>query len=127
MYGEDGNDTLNGGAGNDTLNGGAGKDTLTGDTLPEEVGNDWFVYVLTSDSPTGVENHDVITDFASGEDKIDLSAIDADAAAAGNQVFLLDQLAYADGMLNVNVLGDPGLIDLQIGVGPLNLAADIIL
>ncbi len=57
-----GDDLVDGLGGNDTLNGDAGNDTLTGGA-----GNDVFV--------AGVgEGADVITDFTSGEDVIDLSA-----------------------------------------------------
>jgi Ca2+-binding RTX toxin-like protein len=62
---------LSGGLGNDTLNGGLGRDTMTGGA-----GNDIFVYNSTTESPAG-SNHDVITDFQRGFNKIDLSAIDA--------------------------------------------------
>ena len=80
LRGEAGNDTLLGGAGNDVLRGGAGLDTLTGGT-----GNDTFEYTATADSGTG--SADTIVDFLQGQDKIDLSAIDAVAGLAGNQAF----------------------------------------
>ena len=49
-----------------------------------------------------------------------------------DQAFNLNQLSYnvGTGLLNVNVFGDPGAVDLQISLGagtPLNLADDIIL
>ncbi|MEM8828799.1 MAG: SdrD B-like domain-containing protein [Cyanobacteria bacterium P01_G01_bin.19] len=57
-------ETLSGTAGNDVIAGFKGEDTLTGGT-----GNDTFFYNETSD---GV---DIIKDFTSGEDKIDLTQI----------------------------------------------------
>jgi len=66
-----GADTLRGGAGNDQLNGGAGNDRLDGgtgnDTLNGGAGNDTFVLSRGS-------GHDVVQDFQSGVDHIDLSA-----------------------------------------------------
>ncbi|MBQ9479873.1 MAG: hypothetical protein IJU71_10005, partial [Selenomonadaceae bacterium] len=59
LFGDVGNDWLNGGAGDDILYGGAGSDTLTGGD-----GADVFVYE---------SGRDVITDYASGVDKIELA------------------------------------------------------
>jgi pectate lyase len=84
-----GNDILTGGAGKDTLTGGAGNDRLTGgldaDTLTGGAGNDTFVYTSLADSKLG-SSHDTITDFAKG-DLINLSALDAQAKAGGDQAF----------------------------------------
>ncbi len=77
-----GNDKLNGGAGNDTLIGGAGKDTLTGGA-----GNDVFKFNSVAEIGKTPSTRDVITDFTKGQDKIDLSVIDANSAASGNQAF----------------------------------------
>ena len=60
-----GNDTLIGGQGNDTLVGGLGNDSLTGG-----LGADRFVFDSALNDKT---NLDVITDFASGVDKLVLS------------------------------------------------------
>lgn len=81
LSGLGGNDTIDGGAGADRIAGGTGLDTVTGGA-----GNDVFVFAtgdLSSRNPNGA---DVITDFAAG-DRIDLSAIDANAVAAGEQAF----------------------------------------
>jgi Ca2+-binding RTX toxin-like protein len=86
---EPGADTLVGNAGNDTLLGGGLGDTLAGST-----GADVFLYLNTTDSladpsPDHSGNsEDLITDLGKG-DVIDVSAIDADAAAPGNQAFVL--------------------------------------
>jgi Ca2+-binding RTX toxin-like protein len=69
----DGDDILEGGFGFDTLEGGAGADTLTGGT-----GEDQFV--ATGDDSIV----DLITDFASGSDTLDLSAL---STAFGNLTF----------------------------------------
>jgi Ca2+-binding RTX toxin-like protein len=81
LFGGAGNDTLDGDSGNDSLQGDAGKDTLTGGS-----GTDSFIFRSVSESAT-VATADVITDFAVGTDKIDLSAIDASTILGGNNAF----------------------------------------
>ncbi len=82
---------LNGGAGNDRITGGFGEDILTGGA-----GNDTFVYTSTDDlglvfalnnSTALATQAERITDFTQGQDRIDLSAIDARVGTAGNQAF----------------------------------------
>jgi Ca2+-binding RTX toxin-like protein len=90
LLGGAGNDTLVGGAGVDTLIGGAGVDRLTGGT-----GNDIFRYTASSESRTGVDLRDIITDFFNGADRLDLSAIDANTGVAGDQAFTLRPTAGA--------------------------------
>jgi Ca2+-binding RTX toxin-like protein len=95
LSGEAGNDVLQGGSGADTLNGGAGNDTLVGgdgsDVLTGGTGADVFRYIGVPGSSRA--QPEVITAFSRAEaDKIDLSAIDADPLASGNQAF-----AFADG------------------------------
>ena len=70
--GLDGNDRLIGGNGSDTLIGGASSDN--------------FVFSALSNSTPA--SPDTIVDFTHGLDKIDLSAIDANTAAGGNQAFV---------------------------------------
>ena len=77
IKGNDGDDTIYGGSGNDTINGNNGSDTITGgfgaDHLTGSNGSDRFVYLSVADSNAG--QFDTITDFASGSDKIDLTAL----------------------------------------------------
>lgn len=91
LIGGDGTDTLSGGAGSDVLQGdadgdriigGAGKDTLTGGS-----GTDAFVFERAAESGISATAADVITEFARGQDKIDLRAIDAFSGTAKNDVF----------------------------------------
>ena len=77
-----GNDTIIGSAADDRLLGGTGVDTLTGGA-----GNDVFAYLTTSESGFGVTKADILTDFTSGQDLIDLSLIDADTSILGDQAF----------------------------------------
>ena len=85
LFGDAGNDTLSGGEGRDTLVGGAGSNQLTGG------GNgDAFTFLsATLDNTTGGNaTADVITDFSRAQaDVIDVSTIDANTSASGNQAF----------------------------------------
>jgi Ca2+-binding RTX toxin-like protein len=91
LQGDDGDDRLLGGAQNDSLSGGDGDDTLTGgagrDVMNGGGDADTFVFRRVTDSGTTNPARDTIQNFAAGEDVIDLSAIDANAATAGNQAF----------------------------------------
>lgn len=81
ITGGDGNDNITGGAKGDVLVGGAGNDTLTGgvgaDTLTGGAGNDTFVIGAnggTADTTFSSSTvTDVITDFESGKDRLQLS------------------------------------------------------
>ncbi|NCR19167.1 MAG: hyalin, partial [Microcystis aeruginosa LL13-03] len=64
ITGNSGNNNLNGAAGNDTLNGAAGVDTLTGGT-----GTDIFIFQFGQSTAAALDR---VTDFAIGDDKIDL-------------------------------------------------------
>ncbi|MFZ4690294.1 MAG: calcium-binding protein [Polymorphobacter sp.] len=77
-----GNDTIIGSNGADRIIGGAGADLLFGGD-----GSDSFVYASTADSGVGTSRGDIIGDFISGVDSLDLTGIDADASVAGDQAF----------------------------------------
>ena len=83
LYGGTKADSLAGGAGADKLIGGAGRDLLYGG---KDSAADLFIFNSRSETAVGTA-HDLIYDFASGRDKIDLHQIDANANAAGNQTF----------------------------------------
>lgn len=89
LRGEDGNDTLTGAGGADTLHGGDGADRLIGgtgrDVMKGGDGSDTFVFLSAADSRAGRTTRDILTDFQTGIDVIDLSAIDANTALAGSQ------------------------------------------
>ncbi len=80
MTGGSGDDTLRGVAGDDTLVGGVGADSLLGGA-----GADVFRYLSAADSTGALR--DTIGGFELGADRIDLSAIDTDVLAAGDQGF----------------------------------------
>jgi len=121
MDGLAGNDTLAGQAGNDTLLGGIGADSLYGG-----LGNDLFDYNSVSESPAGV-GRDVIADFSGAGaalgDRIDLTTIDANSSAAGNQAFAYiggaaftaaGQLRYAGGVLSGNTDANLATAEMEI-------------
>ncbi len=112
LNGGAGNDTLKGNGGNDILTGGAGKDVLTGGA-----GNDVFKFNTLVESGLTATTRDVITDFVRGQDKIDLSTIDANTALAGNQAFT--------GLIGANVaFSQAGQLRLNAGVLYGNTDAD---
>jgi Ca2+-binding RTX toxin-like protein len=100
IYGLGGRDVLSGGAGSDLLSGGDGADYIFDEEGGDDIfigggGADWiaggqgadvFVYLLSSDTGTGT-GADWIWGFTPGDHLIDLSALDADGSAAGNQAF----------------------------------------
>lgn len=82
LHGNAGGDTLRGGGGADLLIGGAGGDILNGGA-----GADRFAYVDAVESAPVIGLRDVIQDFTQGEDRIDLSGIDAKLNVGGNNDF----------------------------------------
>ena len=120
LAGNDGDDNLDGRAGDDHLIGGAGADILTGgagqDSLLGGDGADHFIFALTTDSAAGAA--DVIGDFATGLDVIDLSGIDADTVTDGDQAFVfIDAAAFG------LVAGQLRLVDN--GAGMAELSGDV--
>jgi subtilisin-like proprotein convertase family protein len=89
ITGGDGNDILSGLGGADTLQGGLGDDRLRGGTgrdfLTGGAGADHFVFASANEVGIGSRG-DVITDFETGIDVIDLSVIDA-KSGRNNQAF----------------------------------------
>jgi Ca2+-binding RTX toxin-like protein len=108
-----GNDWLAGFAGDDRLIGGAGQDQMEGGA-----GGDTFVFTSLAETSFGAPDH--IWDFVDNDgDKIDLSAIDANVNAAGDQAFIwignnnafsdtlgTGQLRFNGGFLEGDVNGD---------------------
>ncbi len=87
-----GNDLLKGMAGNDTLIGGAGLDTLIGGTGSDNLtgGKDADIFKFSAITDSGItsKTRDTITDFKHNEnDKIDLSAINANEKIVGDSAF----------------------------------------
>ncbi|HEY8592025.1 MAG TPA: calcium-binding protein [Sphingomicrobium sp.] len=85
FYGGTGNDLLVGGLADDFLSGEDGNDRIVGgrgfDSFSGGAGSDRFIFVNVDDK------RDYINDFEVQADVIDLSAIDADLTASGDQAF----------------------------------------
>ncbi|HEX2576089.1 MAG TPA: calcium-binding protein, partial [Aquihabitans sp.] len=82
LLGNAGNNSLSGTGGNDTIAGAGGADTVSGGS-----GADRFVFVSAADSTEAAP--DLIIDFKKGDnDRIDLSAVDANVNVAGDQAFV---------------------------------------
>jgi RTX calcium-binding nonapeptide repeat (4 copies) len=96
-----GNDRIIGGLGADTIIGGAGQDILTGGavTAGGDGARDTFLFQALSESGVGSGARDWITDFTEGvaatADRINLAAIDASTAVAGDQAFSWQAVAGA--------------------------------
>lgn len=97
---------IDGGAGNDTITGGGGKDTLTGGADA-----DTFRYLSVSDVAKG----EILGDFVTGVDKIDLSAIDATRGSTPGSIddFIIDGLGtskspVAEGHISWYTVDKPG-------------------
>jgi serralysin len=91
LLGRNGNDTLTGGADADSLDGGAHNDLLNGgagdDLLRGGSGRDTFLFGETG-------GDDRIFDFAKGQDKVDLSGIDAVAGGGDNAFAFIGASAF---------------------------------
>ena len=108
-HGNELNNKITGNTGANVLEGRGGADTLTGGA-----GADRFVFKKAAD--TAGASRDVIVDFASGSDKIDLSGIDARSGTTTNDAFTFigtgaftgqaGQLRYVVGATATEVLGD---------------------
>ena len=136
LLGETGNDALIGGDDDDLLFGGGGRDALTGGN-----GFDSFALTRLGDSGTTVATRDVISDFLSGADVIDLARLDAkqggndDAFSfIGSATFssVAGQLRFRVSGANVIAEGDvngDGLADFSVVVNGLAalIAADFVL
>ena len=130
LNGQEGDDRLDGGAGDDRLRGGEGRDLLRGGS-----GADRFEFVAFFELGLSGRPEEVIEDFTPGQDRLDLSALDADVATAADDAFdaILDdraaftragQLKLEDEVLYGNVDGDEAA-DFAItltGVDRLSLA-----
>ena len=131
-----GNDILRGGGGDDFLYGGTGSDRLTGGVRRDllygganDGATDVFIFTATTDSSNGAAR-DMIFDFVSGTDDIDLAGIDANAAVGGNPAFTWGGTTAAANavwytvsgtsvLLRGDVNGD-GVFDFEIQVAGVN-------
>jgi Ca2+-binding RTX toxin-like protein len=88
LHGRGGNDDLEGGEGADTLIGGLGSDNITvGGPVGPDTSRDVVRYESLKDSGATSATSDDIFLFTHGQDKIDLSKLDANLGLKGNQAF----------------------------------------
>lgn len=92
LSGARGDDLIDGDAGDDRLVGGDGADRIIGgrgaDVLFGGAGADLFIFGSLADSAVNPGGRDRVRDFSQAEsDRIDLTRIDADAGAGGDQAF----------------------------------------
>ena len=114
LYGKAGNDLLFGGSGQDYLNGEADRDTLSGGP-----NGDTFFWWSTEHMGTG-SLMDVVSDFNAAEgDILNVSSVDADIYAAGDQAFrFIGQAAFtvgSPGEINYFHSGGNTIIQFQTG------------
>ena len=111
VFGEDGADLLIGTAGANTLDGGAGDDVLFargGDRLTGGSGADLFVFsAVTPGAPP-----EIITDFVSGSDRIDLRAITPSSVTINASTI---SAVTASGTLTIQVTGSVLMSDIITG------------
>lgn len=105
-----GNDTITSGAGNDSINGGSGNDTIAAeagaDIITGGSGNDSIALGVDSDMDTvifgaaaGGNGNDIITNFISGTDKLNVGALTTSGtvtAVTGALTITNDKLYFLD-------------------------------
>jgi Ca2+-binding RTX toxin-like protein len=126
LRGTGGANVLNGAAGNDALVGRGGNDTVVGgggaDALSGGAGLDVFRYDVLSDSTAYSSGRDTIRDFVAGQDRIDLSLLDAATTTARNDSFVFIGGAAFSG---VNATGQVRFVyDATRGYGVLYASTD---
>ena len=138
LFGSVGDDTLLGGSGNDNLYGGSGNDILRGDAGADYLrggqGKDTYVFTAIGDSAAhkgkwNGSTGDTISDFKSGTDKIDLSAL-GNLSWSGTKASKFGVWTEVNGQTYVyaDTTGD-GVADIAIRIkDKVNLtAADVLL
>jgi Ca2+-binding RTX toxin-like protein len=130
LFGAGGRDIIKGGNGDDRLFGESGADKLTGgrahDVLFGGGGKDIFLFNRVGDTKPAPAKRDIISDFAVGNDRINLKKMDADVELEGNQAFffggdafdntageLIQVAAGDDSLLGGDIDGD-GVADFAI-------------
>lgn len=111
LYGEGGNDTLDGGGNIDVLYGGAGTDSLTGGAAA-----DTFVWLSAVEVGNGA-GRDVVTDFVSGQDKLNFAAIQ------GGMTFIGVDVAFTGAVGEIRYMSALNQLQCQLdGVGAVDFS-----
>lgn len=140
LMGRSGADTLVGGRGADTVAGGIGADVIYAGFEDRADGScDIIQYAALDESGTAAQTRDVIHGFVRGQDRIDLSRIDANPFKPGDQAFKVVQeftsvvgevrIDYSKADTIIAVDGDQDFyVDMTIFVRGVHLgAADLLL
>ena len=119
ITGNAGANILDGGAGNDILSGGLGADTIIGglgnDTLKGDGGND--IFLIRQESirvGLGVVETDTVSDYAIGQDIVDLSGIDAITGGADDAFTKVDAFDGTAGRMTLTFSGGITTILLDV-------------
>ena len=115
LYGGTGDDWIAGGQGEDRIEGGAGADDMFG-----EAGADRFVWTAVADSGMTAATSDTIFDFNFADgDRIDVSGIDANRYATGDQAFrFIGTADFTWGRPGeINYVHDDGMTIIQLNTG----------
>ncbi len=115
LYGRAGNDFLFGGPGADAFFGNLGADYMEGGS--DAGRRDRYIYYSQQDSGVGSGNRDIIADFVSGEDRIEIGRLDADTTIGFNQAF--------DFIGDTPFSGTPGELGTRIEGGNTIVQADV--
>jgi Ca2+-binding RTX toxin-like protein len=132
LSGLGGNDQLLGGLGNDVMDGGTGRDLLIGGRGLDRIHTggadgirDTVRFTSLLDSGVSSSTRDQVRGFVRGQDKIDLSLIDANPTATGNQVFkIVKAFTSAPGEVRLVYSGSNTVIQID---GDRDTAVDAII
>lgn len=108
LWGGGGADSMNGGSGNDTLGGGAGNDSITGAT-----GNDTIYGGAGTDTLNGGSGNDVIYSGTGNDNIIGGSGDDTFAFAAGDGQDVITDFGTNDDQLDLSSVGITTFAQLQ--------------
>ena len=126
LYGGSENDRLYGGSQSDLLQGGLGRDVLRGGS-----GADSFYFAFAAET-SGRNQRDLIEDFTTGQDHIDLHRVAKNQVFIGNAAFhnISKEVRYdaATGILSGDIDGN-GAADyvINLGAGTVLVGGDLIL
>jgi VCBS repeat-containing protein len=118
LSGGDGDDVLSGDSGNDILTGGAGNDILTGGT-----GNDVFIWNTDDVSTTSEPAHDIVTDFNTNNDVLNLT----DLLSDGSHTIEGIETGAGDLQLNIKDVGGNVVQEIELhGVSVATTATQLV-
>ncbi len=131
ITGDNKGNKLDGGSGNDTIDGGGGDDIISGshgaDYLFGGKGKDVFLFDNAGDSTVDAAGRDLIADFKTGADHIDLSGLQ-DEVAGGAGLSLVSGFSGVAGQVVISAISagrQSVMVDLN-GDGVADFAVDVL-